>query len=56
MKMKRTVVKSKAFSSTPKPSAASKDFAKRPKSKAIKNAKGYKGGGYGGSSDPARND
>ncbi len=56
MKMKRPVVKSKAFSATPKASAASKDFAKRPKSKAIKNAKGYKGGGYGGSSDSSRND
>lgn len=54
--MKRTVVKSKGFSATPKASMASKDAAKRPKSKVIKNAKGYKGGGYGGSSDPARND
>lgn len=50
--MKRTVVKSKGFSSTPKPSMASKDFAKQPKSKAIKLPKG----GRGGSSDPARND
>lgn len=56
MKMKRTVVKSKGFSSTPKPSMASKDFAKQPKSKAIRNAKAAKGSTFGGSSDPARND
>lgn len=37
---------------TPAPSQAAKDHASRPKSKAIKDPKV----GYGGSSDPKRND
>jgi hypothetical protein len=52
MKMKRTVVKSKGFSATPKASHASKVHAQQPKSKAIKLPKG----GRGGSSHPARCD
>lgn len=48
----RTVVKSKALPATPPPSEASRDFAKQPKSKAIKDPKV----GYGGSKNPRVND